>query len=262
MARDRYLWNSGEEEINDESKVIRADTPKSKWDNFWFYHKWHVVGGICVVLLIAGFIYDLASKVNPDYQIALITESSYPTEVLEKLEDQLEDHAKDLNGDGQVVVQINSYPMVVGSNSDVDPNTQMASVTRFSADVQTGDSIIFMADEESFVSQQEMNTLWSYLDGTTPSEGAEDYENMRVAWKDAKGLASLDLSVSEDSLYTEETVEALMDRLYIGLRCFEGTAIEDEEDKQIYYEESKELFQWMLTGEDVSGQEETSSAAQ
>ena len=176
MARDRYLWNAGEEEINDASKVIRADTPKSKWDNFWFYHKTHVIVGILIVLIVSWFIYDLASKVDPDYQIGIITNSSYPSETLDKLGEQLALHAEDLNGDGQVVVQVNGYPMAIGSDStsEVDANTQMASVTRFSVDVQSGDSIIFMADEESFRNVMEMYSLWSYLDGTNPEEGAED----------------------------------------------------------------------------------------
>ena len=253
MARDRYLWNAGEEEINDASKVIRADTPKSKWDNFWFYHKTHVIVGILIVLIVSWFIYDLASKVDPDYQIGIITNSSYPSETLDKLGEQLALHAEDLNGDGQVVVQVNGYPMAIGSDStsEVDANTQMASVTRFSVDVQSGHSIIFMADEESFRNVMEMYSLWSYLDGTNPEEGAEDYENMRIAWSEAKGLNSLDLSVSENSLYSNEAVDALMDRLYIGLRCFEGTAIEDDPEKQAYYEKSKALFDWMITGEDA-----------
>ena len=85
MARDRYLWNAGEEEINDASKVIRADTPKSKSDNFWFYHKTHVIVGILIMLIVSWFIYDLASKVDPDYQIGIITNSSYPSETLDKL---------------------------------------------------------------------------------------------------------------------------------------------------------------------------------
>ncbi len=253
MARDRYLWNAGEEEINNEKKVLRADTRKSKWDNFWFYHKTHVIAGVLFALIAAWFVYDMAMKVNPDYQVSIITQSSYPVETLDKLGEQLANYGKDLNGDGQVIVQVNNYVMATSdTDTSVDANTQMASVTRFSVDVQSGDSMIFLADEASFKKQQEMNTLWSYLDGTNPEEGATDYENMRVPWSEAEGLCSLDLSVEEDSLYSDEFVQALMDRLYVGMRCFNGTAIDDDPEKQAYYEESKALFDWMLTGKTAS----------
>ena len=41
MARDRYLWNAGEDTIHGPSKEQKVTTKKQKRENFWFYHKFN-----------------------------------------------------------------------------------------------------------------------------------------------------------------------------------------------------------------------------
>ena len=149
MARDRYLWNAGEETINDPRfEIKKPDTPKSKWENFWFYHKWHVFATIAAVFIVGTLVYDIATKVDPDYQVALLTQKSYPQEMLNQLSEEMSKYGYDLNGDGNVIVQINSYVLAQEDESasesenleeameqQIDPYTQMASVTRFSVDL-------------------------------------------------------------------------------------------------------------------------------
>ena len=66
MARERYLLHTGDEEIHNQEKEIKLVTKKDKWSNFWYYHKKHVIIGIVLVALLGMFIYDMASKINPD----------------------------------------------------------------------------------------------------------------------------------------------------------------------------------------------------
>ena len=233
MARERYLHNAGEETINAPGAEIKIETPKGKWDNFWFYHKWHVIIALAVVALVGFFIHDMLSVVHPDYQIGLITQVGYSSEATDKLEQGLEKYGEDLNHDGKVVVQINSY--VVSANPDsADPNMQMASVTKLMADLSDGMSMIFLTDDASFQNEQKSQQLFAYLDGTSPAANATDYDKMRISLKNAANLQSLKSSVSTGE-------EALMlNNLSASLRIVKGTKAEDKQTE--YYSASKKLF--------------------
>lgn len=233
MAREGYLHNAGEETINAPGAEIKIETPKGKWDNFWFYHKWHVIIAIAVAALIGFFIHDMLTVVHPDYQIGLITQAGYSSEATDRLEQELEKYGEDLNHDGKVVVQVNAYVVAADPNS-ADPNMQMASVTKLTADLSDGMSMIFLTDDASFQNEQKSQQLFTYLDGTSPAANATDYDKMRVSLKDAAKLQSLKTSVStgEGAL--------MLNNLSASLRIVKGTKAEDKQ--MDYYTASKKLF--------------------
>jgi hypothetical protein len=218
-----------EEEANQPGAETKATTPKSKWENFLYYHKVHMIIGFCVILLAGFLIHDLTSKVNPDYQIALITQQSYPEEMTEALQNQIAKYGEDLNSDGKVVVQISNY--VVADDTDsgkVDLNMQAAGVTRLSADFQTGGSMLFITDDASFKNQQQRAEIFSYLNGSVPKDGATDYQNMRVSLKDCKKLST---SING------------MENLSISLRIYKGSQIEGQKGMDSYFSASKKLLE-------------------
>lgn len=273
MARDRYLWNAGEETINNAEAEIKIVTPKQKWQNFCYYHKWHVLIATIACALIVYFIYDIVTKVEPDYQIAMITQSNYPSSVVEALGKELEKYGKDLNGDGQVSVQVNSYVMTFsdseeelyasqdntassGSMTYEDPNVQIASVTRYTVDVQQGESMIFLTDEESFLDQEEQSDLFAYLDGSVPESGATDYENMRIAWSDCKALANFEIENDQMNV-SAEAMQELMGGLSLSMRYIENSKLAENPDKVAYYEECREMFERIIDGTPIEQSEET-----
>jgi hypothetical protein len=241
VARERYLLHGDEETIHQAGAEIKADSPKSKWDNFWYYYKWHVLIGIAVILLAVFFIHDLTSKVNPDYQIGLITQTTYPTEVVESLENQIAKFGTDLNGDGKVVVQLNSYVAAEGSSSQaVDMNVQAAGVVRLMSDFSDGSSMIFISDDASFQSLQSKSQVFSYLDGSTPPEGALDYQKMRV------GLENCRLTNPKVTA-PDGTSQDLLKNLSISMRLFKGTDLEAKKGKAAYFASSKKLFDQIVS---------------
>ena len=48
-------------------------TGKEKRENFWFYHKWHVIVGIVAALMVFSFVWEIATQVHPDYTCLLYT---------------------------------------------------------------------------------------------------------------------------------------------------------------------------------------------
>lgn len=234
MAREQYLLHAGEETINRSGAELKPENPKSKWDNFWFYHKWHVILGVAAVLLAGFFIHDMLSVVHPDYEIGMITRKGWSESAITALENDFQAHGEDLNGDGKVVVQVNSY--VIAADSDTaDPNVQMASVTKLTADLSRGTSVIFLTDDPSFQSEQMQGTVFSYLDGSNPPENAADYNRMRVALKNCKKLQNLTAVPNGEG-------QNLLDSLSLSLRVYKGSSLEGKADKQAYYAASKKLF--------------------
>ena len=83
MARERYLVGVDIEELKREKPEQAPQTPRSKWQNFWFYHKWKVLT-VAVVAVVAGvFIYQFATRVEPDYSLIIVTQKQVPINTIE-----------------------------------------------------------------------------------------------------------------------------------------------------------------------------------
>lgn len=261
MARDRYLWNSGDETIHKDD-IAKPTDPKGKWENFWYYNKIKLLVILISCGLVGGFIYEMVTKVEPDYQIAVLTQQSYPAALTEGMGTYLAQFGEDLDGDGQVVVQVNAYNIATGDSAQVtDPSMQMASVAKFSVDLQEGESIIFLTDEASFKENQETRGLFSFLDGSNPSgvadeEGIyppvsdEDKAKMRIQWKDCKGLEGMTLSA--ESGYTQEGVQALLEQagegLGVSLRQYQDTSLPNKKGLPEYYDANMKLLDRIING--------------
>lgn len=253
MARERYLLSKDEETIHKADAEIKADTKKSKWDNFWFYHKWHVLIVVAVCLLVFWFVHDMVTKVEPDYQIGLLTQDTFQSDVVDSLQTEIAKYGKDLNGDGKVVVQINSYPFMQSdtssqtNTSSLNPSINMnqqqdqAIRVKYMADLAAGTSIIFLTDDTNFQNQQKANSVFAYTDGTAPKTGATDFEKMRVSWDQCKVLSQLKISSSQLS---QSDVQKTLSKLSISLRVYSTT----KEDANSYYAQSKALFNKLVNG--------------
>ena len=110
-------------------------TKKEKAQNWWHYHKFIVLGVVVAILVVAWFIKDTVFQTRPDVQIGYIGQYDLPADTVTALQDALTPYCTDLNGDGKVVVQVNSYTVDFNAENDnTDAYNQMAGVTRLSAD--------------------------------------------------------------------------------------------------------------------------------
>ena len=245
MPREGTLWREGEDTIHDPKLEKTAMNKKQKRQNFWFYHKWHVIIALAVVIIGGYFIYDVLHKTEYDYTIGLITEESVPTDIVGRMENLISEKGEDLNGDGQVLVHIENYIVASEGESAAIPNMQMASVTKLMSDMSSMQSVIFFTDDKSFQRYQKDSTAFSYLDGTTPKDGADDYDKMRLPWEDLTAL-----SAGDWTFYGKDTdgndipvdVSGDMKNLSASLRVFEGTDFAKDEAKASYYQKNVELL--------------------
>ena len=238
MARERYLLEDTEDTIH--SNPITPTTGKEKRQNWWFYHKVHLIVGVIAVAFAAAIVWSFVSKESPDYNIAIMTEYVLPNDLLLDLEEHLEQYADDRNGDGKAVVALQSYQFTTNGTSDYDAALLQASFVKFAADASGGDSMIFIYDDASYayLDNNDMEGFFAPVDGS-----AEEY----VLFSDMAGLSSLELNhYAEDG--NIETVMNVLGKLKVAVRAEDGAAF-NKEEKTEYRQDSIALFERLKNDE-------------
>lgn len=247
MARERYLHGAGEETIH--SNEITTDTGREKAENWWFYHKNRLI-----VLLLAGamlfsIFYSIFSKVKPDYTVAMLTSFTMPTNGVEELERCLQEYADDRNGDGKVVVHVETY-VFSGKEaaSEQQYQQEQAAMARFSVDTTFNDSMLFLHDATAFkIFEPDFDGFFQYNDGAPMPAGATDFENAMTDWADIPALASFEPQMADaDDAFTGEGLSVLYGRLRLSVRTDSGAEFDDETRQ--YYEDSLALKDRLFAG--------------
>ena len=223
-------------------------TKKEKAQNWWHYHKFIVLGVVVAILVVAWFIKDTVFQTRPDVQIGYIGQYDLPADTVTALQDALTPYCTDLNGDGKVVVQVNSYTVDFNAENDnSDAYNQMAGVTRLSAELSSGGKtyIFLLEDPEGFEAQ---TGALQYLDGTVPDDPETpdaDWREMVYRWTDCPVLTGLDLGSYEGLTLMDDvtgTNQSVLAHLYVGRR-----GVWDE--KQVpTYEGCAELWDTLTAG--------------
>ncbi len=226
MARERYLVGVSEEELQYTSPSSPL-TPKEKWQNIWYHHKWGILGCVFGVVVATVLIVQLLTRVKPDYYITMAVTRYMPEAVTEAWKEDLLPYAKDLNGDGKVSIQMQALNVQKDDEyTQIGINNRQAMMAQFAA----GDVMIFAfapSFYESFVGNMEGDFSFFVPLGV---EG-DGLVNDGTAF-------SFDLSAFAKTQwpeYSEEEIEALLpDDLLVGVRVVTETA--KDEQKQSQYE--------------------------
>lgn len=247
MASPRYTRNINPEDLKPDAPVIL--TKQQKLQNFWYYHKWHLLLGVLGVILVICVIVSIASVVSPDYQITLLSPVTRSSLALEELQELLTPYGKDLNGDGKVIVQVQQYILATREEDleTINPQINMAGNAQLQGDAQIGGTVIFITDD--FEALQKKQGFFADLDHLyAPYDPAKTDGTYFIPWEDCKVLNQLDFSKetsmdSIDQLNTEEEFAGTV----LCMRTIGGTTLEEDAHFQEYYKESAELFS-VLTG--------------
>lgn len=242
MASARYTLLIKPEDVQPDAP--KELSPQEKRENFWFYHKWHVIAGACAFAMLFAIIWDVVTQVKPDYSIGLISSYGLPMGIGEALSEQLTPYFDDRNGDGKVVVSVAEYTVAYGDALDgVDPNVQMANTTKLMGDLDMGESILFLTDDLEYFEEQFL--LFAYNDGTIPEEGVQpDYSRMGVRWGDCPLLTALELGKAEDfGGVTGIDYQAFLQDFQLVRRFVVGTKLDGDAKAAAYYADCVEKFE-------------------
>lgn len=168
-------------------------TPQEKRRNWWDYHKWHVIIAIVcllfVVVQVSGVVHSARNK--PDYTIAYVGFVELPDELARALETAIATQGEDLNGNGQVQVELVQY-RIFDESADADPalwEQAYSASMQLTSNIEMVESMIYLLEDPEL-----FNTGYPVLchtDGTFPGEDSD--APMYHLWKDCPVLTELEL---------------------------------------------------------------------
>ena len=193
---------------------------KKKLDNFWFYNKYKVYVGIFIVIVLIVTISQCASNKKADMSILYVSDYSLTDQQTTAMQNALAKYTTDLDKNGQVVVEIT--PISVGAS--IDPQLDEAGQQKLMAELATGDSLVFLVNDEQYKSLLSQNAFENIKKLYPDIAGIEDY---RMSWKD---LAIRKLP----------DFKGMPDDMYFVLRKVSG--VSGRSKSQIAYEKASESF--------------------
>ena len=206
-------------------KPQMKEETRKKIDNFWYYYKIHVLVVVFILFVAGVFIKDIVTKVDYDYSVAFVTEEMMTDEEISSIQSVLEKEAEDLNGDGEIHVEVQNYTIPQGDSAD--PQLVAAGQTKLTVDIQDGTSMIFFLSPGCYESYKDSGVLLAD-------------ESEYIKFSDCTG-------------YEEAGSPKELGDLMGALRLVEDTKLEKDQSKMDYYEANKELFE-KFTGKTLRGE--------
>lgn len=197
--------------------AIVPKTPKEKWDNFWFQYKWYVIAITAITVILAVLITQCATRTKYDLEVVYFTYTAVLDEQTNKIADYLADYAEDINGDGEINVQVVNVSF---SDKSGDSQYKYTMLTKLQAMI-AGDenAILYITDSESY----------KYLDGLTEN-GLFDGEPIKLGDKFYSATES-------------EQLGKLPEGLQISSRRISDTVLEGKKGAAEAYENALKLIE-------------------
>ena len=172
-------------------------TPQQRRDNWWRYHWLYVLMAVLAAITVLGIVWEQVTKERYDCSVALITRYAATPAEIASIQAALEQVCPDHDGDGEVHVAINAIQIDYTSTDMDDAAIQVmtTNVDKLNSDFFTRQSGIFLLDDPEYF--QIAHGALAWLDGSTPPEGALDWEDMTIPWKDWAGAAGVELDNCE-----------------------------------------------------------------
>ena len=120
---------------------------RKKLENIWFYYKKHILIGLAVVLVLAYLGIQKVNTEKPDYHIGLVRSEALSLEELNSLNAAFTAAGQDLNGDGQILVQIHTYYADLADDSENAGVNNAEAVQGLDADLIGKMSGIFLLED-------------------------------------------------------------------------------------------------------------------
>jgi len=238
-------------DLADPERLIREgddtpDTPKKRRQNYVQRNKQFIFGAAALVLVLGTLLYTAFLHMGPDYIVGLVTAYTMPEPGRRQLEELLTSYADDRNGDGRVLLKLQTYTFVPNSS---DQALREESLTNLQISLIGKECMVFLYDEVALDEiAGEMDGVLQYNDGTPMPKGAVDFENASTPWPECKALASFEPDPDRLNLWDPATYLGLCESLRVAL-CAPDEAVKSDGEIFAYYESSAGFVERLKSGE-------------
>ena len=180
------------EYLNWKYRDVKPDEPTPSltgWPKIknWLDYNWKWIAVMAAVFAaVVSLIMWSLGKTKPDYTLAYVGKNILTEETEKALISALQALGEDVNGDGEVTIELQTY---VTSNNALDADTveyNAAVSVRLLADLTDGDSVFFVTDDPEGL--QATYQILAMPDGTQPEEDDLSWEGKAIALADLPTL--------------------------------------------------------------------------
>ena len=223
--------------VIDESDIIKEEAPeviklsKKEWlKNFWWHNKIIIILVVFAIAVVSYITYDSLSRVKPDIKVMMTVNNGLVNRT-EEVADYFERFCPDINGDGEVNVQILSAPLT----EDTDDYVQIQKYQEvYLANMQMGEIIFILTDDKTDADIYSDNESDNLL-----SDVSSDFA-------DNEFVTSKGLSLKGD--YIEDVFKYHTNYpqdIYLGMRAPIKTLKDSKDDMKKNYNKAYEIFKSM-----------------
>ncbi len=221
------------ETLKEEEKVEKVLTKKEKISNFFYHYKVPVIVCVVVAVVVGYLIYDTVTRVKPDITIVSTCNNGLEFRT-DELADYFEQFCPDLNGDGEVKVQVLNCPDTSDYQMQNTYNTQIL------AQLQMDSTVIFLTSDENYNLKGEVDENGHYTDDVYMF--ADVFEDLTTVYPnndsvDAKGY-HLDGEAFGEFLGWND----MPDNIILSLRAPVKPLYGDKEELQKNFDICKEIL--------------------
>lgn len=125
-------------------KEIYTIKDKEYWKNFWFFNKYSIIAIFIALIMIISGITRCSNLKRPDAGIVIITSNNIAPEKISLIKSIYSDHIKDVNGDGEVTLNI----VEISFSKKAPDEVEAANAMRVNTEVLNGDSSVVIGEYE------------------------------------------------------------------------------------------------------------------
>ncbi len=143
--------------------ALKPETFTEKRENFWYHYKWHTIGLIVTVAVLAILISQCVSRPKYDFNVVYFSYTPIMDNQAELVAEYFEKYGKDLNGDGKVEVGIMNCSFSETANDPQYKNTQLQKLQSYI--VGEYKAILYITDDRSIKFFDNISSEGSFFDG-------------------------------------------------------------------------------------------------
>lgn len=214
---------------------------KAWWEYFWDYYKWHTLGTLFAILLIAITCVQCATRVKYDIYVTYVGNMMFVDETIQKLRDELSQHIEDIDGNGQALLNFQALSLAADGTQQAGTEYDSSIRAKFMMELQTGDSYIYL------MTKQELDRLLDRQDKEKIFIPVSDWSNIDISGFDTAKVDSVDyaVNITDNKFFAEKMGLTMGDSLYLGVRRMRTRDTDNEIQKKMF-EQSKKLASWLL----------------
>ncbi len=197
---------------------------REKTENFWYYYKWYVVGGVLLVLCLLVGIRSCNRRIDPDLHVLFAADKSANSLLVAEMEKWFAGMTEDVNGDGEILARV----MTTATVDQWSGNNTAALVVQ----ATTGDAILYILTDETYAIMHE-NELLQPLPGESPYIDGDRY-----LLRQSGALAAV------PSIEAEQ-----LKNYYLCIRKVEGSNLEGSQKHKIQERLAKSVLEHLIKNE-------------